>query len=356
MTWTGPGFVDHHAHLLRVSAGELSPCDQTDPDAIHRYHHRIADRWSTPMDDDDRPPRPEHRDFPAVLEHALLEAAGLGLVEITEAGIFDWAYFDALQVARDRAEALPCRVRVLVASGLAERDPKRLAPTGDTWVDVIGVKFYADGWLGPRTCAVGEPFLDRRNPTGGGDTGVLFLDADTLAKRADPFAERGLTIATHAIGDRAIDEVLTAYEKIYGADCATAAPRIEHAQLLSESLIQRMASLGVVACIQPSFAYTDREEARRALAETELEYAYRWDLLLEAGVRVITGSDYPIEALSPLVGLQRLVTTEPQLDLDTALGLLTDPDAGTVELADDPHSVEVDELTELPVVETRPAA
>ncbi len=356
MTWVGPGFVDHHAHFLRVVAGELGPCDIADPEAIHRYHHRMSDRWTTPMDDDDRPPRPEHRDFPAVLEQGLRDAAALGLVEITEAGIFDWDYLDALQVARDRAEALPCRVRLLVASGLAERDPKRLVSTGDSWVDVIGVKFYADGWLGPRTCAVREPFLDRRDPTGGGDTGVLFMDADTLARRADPFAERGLTIATHAIGDRAIDEVLTVYEKIYGTDCAEAAPRIEHAQLLSAASIERMASLGVVACIQPSFGYSDRDTARIALEDTRLEYAYRWDLLLEAGVRVITGSDHPIEDFSPLVGLRRLVTVEPQLDLETAFGLLTDATAGTVELNDDPYNVEVDELTELTVIETRPAA
>jgi predicted amidohydrolase YtcJ len=182
------------------------------------------------------------------------------------------------------------------------------------------------------------------------------MDADTLAKRADPFAERGLTIATHAIGDRAIDEVLTAYEKIYGTDCADAAPRIEHAQLLSPAIIERMASLGVVVCIQPSFGFSDRETARIALEDTRLEYAYRWDLLLEAGVRVITGSDHPIEDLSPLVGLHRLVTVEPQLDLDTALGLLTEAGAGSVELNDDPHTVEVDELTELSVLETRPAA
>jgi hypothetical protein len=182
------------------------------------------------------------------------------------------------------------------------------------------------------------------------------MDADTLAKRADPFAERGLTIATHAIGDRAIDEVLTAYERIFGTDCAVAAPRIEHAQLLSESSIQRMADLGVVACIQPSFGYSDRESARVALDEARLEYAYRWDLLLDAGVRVITGSDYPIETLSPLVGLQRLATVEPQLDVGTALGLLTDADAGTVELADDPLSVDTVDLPELTVVETRPNA
>ena len=83
-----------------------------------------------------------------------------------------------------------------------------------------------------------------------------------------------------------------------------------------------MAKLGVVVCIQPSFAFSDREDARVALEDARLEYAYRWDLLLEAGVRVITGSDFPIEDMSPLVGLQRLVTVEPPLDRDTALGVV----------------------------------
>ena len=342
-------------HLLRVAAGEMSACDNTDPIEVRRYHERISARWSTPMDDDDHPPIPVMKDDLATrLERGLREAASLGLVEVTEAGMSDWAYLDALQVARDRAGALPCRVRLLVASGIAEADPRRVERTGDGWVDVIGVKFYADGWLGPRTCAMHTPFLDRTDPTGGGDTGILFMTADVLASRIDPFAERGFTIATHAIGERAIDEVLTAYEKVYGTDCADAAPRIEHAQLLSATSIERMAKLGVVACIQPCFAYSDREAARAALEDERLEFAYRWDLLLEAGVRVITGSDYPIEPLAPLVGLHRLVTVEPPLSMDDALSIMTDAAAGTVELDEDPRHVDAPDLPTLGVIATNP--
>ena len=50
---------------------------------------------------------------------------------------------------------------------------------------------------------------------------------------------------------------------------------------------------------RPGFAVTDADSARRALGD-RWELAYRWDLLLDAGVRVIAGSDYPIESLSPL--------------------------------------------------------
>jgi predicted amidohydrolase YtcJ len=287
------------------------------------------------------------------LERGLHEARQLGLCEITEAGMRDWAYLDALRDLRQR-DVLPVRVRILVASGIA--DLKRMERTGDPWVEVIGVKLYADGWVGPRTCAMCQPFTDEAD-----NDGVLFMDADTLASRADPYAEAGWTVATHAIGDRGIETVLDAYDKVYGRDCASAAPRIEHAQVLSEDLIRRMREMGVVACIQPGFAVSDADSARRALGD-RWELAYRWDLLLDAGVKVIAGSDYPIESLSPLDGLHRLATGDtedgkatgaPTLPLATALDLMTDASVGVTVLSDEPSE---ENLRDLEVVDVRPAA
>src|SRR5918997_5535392 len=257
MTWEGPGFVDAHAHLLRVASGVPAPFDPADKAAVAAWHRRVSERWSTPMDEEE-PPVPVDDRLRGSLERALDQARAVGLVEITEAGLRDWGVLEALLALRARGE-LPVRVRLLIASGIA--DVKRMARTGDPWLEVVGVKFYADGWLGPRTCAMREPFTDDE----GAGTGVLFLTADELASRADPFAEAGWTIATHAIGDRAIEVVLDAYEKVYGSDCPAAAPRVEHAQVLRADLVRRMASLGVVACIQPGFAVADAPEARSAL-------------------------------------------------------------------------------------------
>lgn len=358
MSWEGPGFVDHHAHLLVVSTGRAPGCCQgTTKDEIAAWHHLVSDRWSTPMD---QPVQPLelHDGTRGALERGLHRARELGLVQVTEAGMEDWGYLEALLQIRARLGELPVRVRLFVASGIA--DPKRMARTGDPWLEVEGVKFYADGWIGPRTCALDRPFDDDDDA----GRGVLFLDADTLARRADPFAEAGWTIATHAIGDRAIAAVLDAYEKIYGSDCRAAAPRIEHAQVLNAELVRRMADLGVVACIQPGFAVSDAPDARRALGD-RWEEAYRWDSLLDAGVRVLTGSDHPVEALAPLAGLRRLVTGEteegrstgaPTLPLATALGLMTDGAAGTVVLSDDPYHVDEDELSSIEVEDVRPAA
>jgi len=352
VSYSGPGFVDHHTHLLRVAAGDFPPYDVRDPESVAAYHRSIASRWSTPLDEL-RPLGP-HPDLPGALEAGLQRAADAGLVEITEAGMTDFKYLDALLDRRERG-LLPVRVRILVASGIAE--PHTMPRFGDPWLEVIGVKFYADGWLGPRTCALSHGFDDE--PDNGG---VLFLDADTLAKRADPFAEGGWTIATHAIGDRAIEAVLDAYERIYGSDCAAVGPRIEHAQVLRPELVTRMADLGVVACIQPGFAVTDAAAARSALGDLR-EVAYRWDELLAAGVRVIAGSDHPIESLAPLVGLQRLVTgadgdgdtvTDAVLPIEDALGIMTDESAGTTVLSDDPRRVDPRHIARIEIEAVQP--
>jgi predicted amidohydrolase YtcJ len=324
-----------------VAAGDLpSYGDPGDPAKVAAFHRSVSVRGITPMDVE--MPLAPQEDLPGALFKGLREANHLGLVQVTEAGMTDWAYFDALRVLRDRGD-LPVRMRVFVASGLA--DPKRLEREGDARLEIEGVKFYADGWLGPRTCALCRPFADAADD----NDGILFLDALTLSRRAEPFALRGWTIATHAIGDRAIEEVLDAYENIYGDECTAAAPRIEHAQVLAPHLVERMAHLGVVACIQPAFAHSDADTARKGLGPARMAHAYKWEELLEGGVRVITGSDYPIEELSPLRGLEKLAD---QLGLETALRLMTDAEAGTTVLSADPAEAP---FADIEILETLPA-
>ena len=110
----------------------------------------------------------------ARLRAGLERAATAGLVEVTEMGMRDWRYLDAL-AALQAAGPLPVRMRVYLASGLAaEASPAELADRraryNGPWIRLDGVKFYADGWLGPRTCAVCRDFADA------GADGLLFLD------------------------------------------------------------------------------------------------------------------------------------------------------------------------------------
>ena len=287
---------------------------------IAQYHRDVAARGSSPMDEPDEYDAVD--DLPAALRAGLQNAADLGLVGLTEAGMRSWDHWDALVGLRDRGD-LPLDVGILVASGSADVRRMRAArEASDDRLSIKGVKFYADGWLGPRTCACTHTFADVDPP----DAGVLFQDAGSLAQRIGPLADAGFRPATHAIGDRAIDAVLDAYEQVYGGarGCREARPRIEHAQLLRRDLIDRIAELGVVCCIQPGFASSDAGHVEKGLGG-QYPDAYRWDLLLDAGVEVIAGSDFPIETLDPSVGLEQLVSGPPALPRDVALRLMTVP-------------------------------
>ncbi|HUZ24034.1 MAG TPA: amidohydrolase family protein [Streptosporangiaceae bacterium] len=362
-----PGFADGHSHLLKDSAGlgmlVAAP-------AVRAFHERVARQRSTPMDVLDPVPPGPVSGLAARLYAGLARAAAAGLVEVTEMGVRDWRYLDAL-AALQAAGPLPARVRVYLASGLAaeattaELAARRAAHSGP-WVRVEGVKFYADGWLGPRTCAMCRGFADT------GDEGVLFLDGPALAGRIAPLIEAGWRIATHAIGDRAVAAVLDGYELAWGGDLAAMAaarPRIEHASLLSAELIARMAAGGVTACIQPSFAVTDSAQVRLAIGPELRELAYPWAALTAARVPVVAGSDYPIEVLEPLVGLARLVRgrsdrsgfgspagapPRSRLSAAAAFGAMSDASAGLTWLTADPRAVAPERIDQIIVTGTAP--
>jgi predicted amidohydrolase YtcJ len=357
-----PGFADHHAHLLRTAAGVPFPQGRA---AVRDFHLRVAAAGSTPMDVLDPPL--EGTALLRRLRAALGTAAAAGLVEITEMGMRSWDYLDALAVAQE-AGPLPLRVRVYVASGLTEESAAGEidARRGDCgpWVRLDGVKFYADGWLGPRTCALCGDFADTR------DRGILFTDAPSLAHRVAPLAARGWRIATHAIGDRAVQAVLDAYDLAFDRDqaaMAAAAPRIEHASVLSGDLIARMAAGGVTACIQPSFAVTDASMLEPALGPLRSESAYPYAAMAGAGVRMLAGSDYPIEVLEPMVGLARLsggrsdrdgfatsrsAPARACLPAGAAFATMTDSAAGQTLLTADPRTASPEEIDSIEVTGT----
>ncbi|MEP7022703.1 MAG: amidohydrolase family protein [Actinomycetota bacterium] len=368
-----PGFTDRHTHLLKESAQVPFPWP---PSTGAQFRHRVADfhrstaqAATTPMDVGEPAAPGPASERPGRLAAGLRRAAAAGLVEITEMGMRDWWYLDALDQLQ-QAGPLAVRVRIYLASGLAaqsslaELDARRAAAGG--WVSLDGIKFYADGWLGPRTCAMEAEFAD-----GGGD-GILFLSPAELARRIEPLAARSWRIATHAIGDRGIETVLDAYDLVWSADAAAlavAAPRIEHASVQSAELIDRLAASGVVACLQPSFAVTDVPHVDAALGPGRAGHAYPWAALAAAGGKLIAGSDFPIETLDPLAGLARLVNgrstrggaatpeaapVQSRLAPELAFKIMTDPGAGRTLLSADPRTVAAVELDQIEVRGTAP--
>ena len=222
--------------------------------------------------------------------------------------------FQALQILHERGEL---RLRVLksipmddlpYAAGLGLR-----TGFGDDWLRIGGVKIFADGALGPQTAAMLQPY------GGSGDNrGFLFMDAEELFEHGRLAVENGLSIAVHAIGDRANHEVLDAIDQLRRYEAEQLSPpsgnrrsrlrhRIEHVQLIHPEDAGRLAALGIVASMQPVHATSDMEMADRYWGE-RADYSYAWKLQIDHGAVLAFGSDAPVESPNPFWGFHAAVT------------------------------------------------
>ncbi|MBI3505921.1 MAG: amidohydrolase [Proteobacteria bacterium] len=173
-----------------------------------------------------------------------------------------------------------------------------------------GVKMFADGALGSRGAALLAPYSDEPS-----NTGLLTTPPETIERAARKALENGWQLAVHAIGDRGNRVVLDAYAK---AGCAAAKDhrfRVEHAQVVTLSDIPRFKELGVLASMQPRHATSDMPWAEARLGPERLKGAYAWRRLLDAGARIVAGSDFPVEPSAPILGLYAALTRQDERGL-----------------------------------------
>jgi predicted amidohydrolase YtcJ len=174
---------------------------------------------------------------------------------------------------------------------------------GDEFLRMGGVKIFADGSLGSQTAWMLEPFEGQPE-----NRGLATTPPEEIERLARLAANAGIMVATHAIGDRAIREVLNVYEKLRREGFNTTF-RIEHAQHLHPADIPRFRALNVIASMQPIHATSDYKMADQLLG-ARARYAYAFKSLLNAGATLVFGSDCPVETLDPLAGIHAAVTRE----------------------------------------------
>ena len=183
-------------------------------------------------------------------------------------------------------------------------DPLRLRLTA--------LKGYVDGTLGSRTSAMLAPFADDPH-----NSGIPRMPPEQLTKMIVERAAAGFQMALHCIGDRANRMALDGFESAYKANprggaqpSQTSRHRIEHAQVVAPTDFARYRDLGVIASMQPSHAISDKRWAQERLGEYRVLGAYSWHMFMAHGVRVPFGTDWPVEPISPYLGLYAAVTRQ----------------------------------------------
>jgi len=193
---------------------------------------------------------------------------------------------------------------------------------GDDILRIGGVKLFADGALGPRTAAILAPYAEEPE-----NRGMLLMDAEEIVERGRLAVENGLSLAVHAIGDRANHEVLNAFSQLRefekeiarnkstktkvgvskGSAFSLLRHRIEHVQLIHPDDVARLADLNIIASMQPIHATSDMEMADRYWGARS-KLAYAWRAQLTNGSVLVFGSDAPVEWPNPFWGLYAAVT------------------------------------------------
>ena len=186
---------------------------------------------------------------------------------------------------------------------------------------INGVKIFADGSLGARTAALREPYSD--DPS---NSGILRMTDEQLSSAVEAAASKGLQAIVHAIGDRAVEQAVDALSRVTGGKNPKR-HRIEHAALLPRDLRGKMVRHGIRAAVQPLFVTSDTWAAAR-LGEERVRDLYPFRSMLEEGIVTSGGSDSPVEALSPVLGMWASMdrggsVTEEGIGLPQAIALYT---------------------------------
>ena len=182
-----------------------------------------------------------------------------------------------------------------------------IAQVIDLGLTAIGGDLPVDGSIGARTAALSTPYED------GEGTGVCYHDDDALAEFFHAGHMAGLQVGVHAIGDRAIEQVLSVWERVYRTldsrerrHFRARRHRIEHGELADPTHVERAAMLGLAVSVQPTFdlrwgrsggMYESRLGWERAVGMNPFR------AMLDRGVEVGAGSDTPVTPFDPMLSI-----------------------------------------------------
>lgn len=195
---------------------------------------------------------------------------------------------------------LPLRVRLGIPIEFLDSLTSLGLPTGfgNDMVKVGFVKILADGSLGGHTAALKEPYSDKPETRG-----MMLYTERELDRLILQSHKAGLQLAVHAIGDYAAETVLNSFKKaLRKHPSKNHRHRVEHCSVLNPQLIERMKKLGLVASVQPHFAVSDFWVVDR-VGKTRARWVYPFKTLMHKGLKVISGSDCPVEPINPILGI-----------------------------------------------------
>ncbi len=277
--------------------------------------------------------------LPRAQQHAAVRAAialaySKGVTSVHEMYVVEWRGWDSLDVLTEAVAGAALEVVLYVATD-------EVARVRDMGLPRIGGDYFLDGSFGSHTAWLSEPYLSPP-PEGSPATGVSYCDDEHLFELFREAQAFSLQMGVHAIGDAAIEQAISAWEKVAaeaGEDAVRSlGHRIEHFECATDDHIERAARLGLRVSVQPAFDHywggTDGLYARRLGAERALAMN-RFGTMASKGLALGAGSDSTVTPLDPFLQMASLRNHHVESERLSPAAALAMHTAGSRALADD---------------------
>ncbi len=181
-----------------------------------------------------------------------------------------------------------------------------ISGTGDEMLMVGAVKLFLDGSAGGRTAWMSEPYLGEDKTTG-----VWMWSDDELERMVLDAHVKGYQLACHAIGDAAIEQLITAYEKALAAHPdPDRRHRIEHCGFSTPAQHERMVKAGIYPCPQQVFIHDFGDAYIKVLGPERALPSYPFRTWFDLGLKPATGSDAPVCDPNPFPNFHTMLTRQ----------------------------------------------
>jgi predicted amidohydrolase YtcJ len=179
-----------------------------------------------------------------------------------------------------------------------------ISGTGDDMLMIGAVKLFLDGSAGGRTAWMSQPYLGEDETTGV----QMKQDAD-LEREVMDAHQKGYQLACHAIGDAAIEQLITAYEKALAAHPdPDRRHRIEHCGFSTPRQHERMIKAGIYPCPQQAFIHDFGDAYVKVLGSERGLPSYPLGTWFKLGLKPATGSDAPVCDPDPFPNFHAMIT------------------------------------------------
>ena len=302
--------MDYHAALANSCALALAGITAATPDPVNGSIDRDEEGNPTGILRDDAILLVANL-IPPMDEIALTSAINATCKELRKHGItsvHDISVPEQIPVLKklEKEGTLGCRVfcRLPIYTMTDYISGNKALPKATEKISCGSFKVFADGSLGSSTAYFFDDYTDAPGNHG---IPMEILKSGELQHLAEIANNAGLQLSIHAIGDRVNSELIDLFEKTFAGQVNTNRHRIEHVQHIRKPDIHRFSKCGLIASVQPHHLFHDGPWMENRIGTVRLAEAYAFRSMLDAGIKLCFGSDFPIVTCNPFPAIETAV-------------------------------------------------